>query len=86
MIYIFTKDYCPYCDMAKELLSLIGQTFQEIDVSEDIQKLQEISLISGMRTVPQIYVNEISKENCLWGYSDIKKMYDEWVLLSKLQK
>lgn len=85
-ITIFSKDYCPYCDMAKELLKSIWIKYIEIDVTNDQEKVLEISQISWFRTVPQIFVWEIKKENCLWWYSDIKKLNDEWKLLNTLQK
>jgi len=37
----------------------------------------ELVQIWGMRTLPQIFVWEITKENLIWWYSDIKKLNDE---------
>lgn len=77
MITIFSKDYCPYCTAAKDLLKSLWADFIEVDITLDDEKMLEISQISGMRTVPQIYVWEIKKENCLWWYSDIAKLHEE---------
>lgn len=55
---IYTKDYCPYCVKAKTLLTSIGATFTEIDVTHDQDTLMEIVKKSGMRTVPQIFLDD----------------------------
>ena len=56
MLTIYTKEYCPYCIKAKNLLSSIGATFAEIDVTHDPDTLFKIYEKSHMRTVPQIFV------------------------------
>jgi len=85
MIKIITKDYCPYCELAKELISSIWLDYEEINVSNNPQRMQEIMEISWMMTVPQIFKSEIKKEDLLWWYSDIKELYDKWELLEKLK-
>lgn len=84
MITIFTKDYCPYCMLAKELLWALWYGYKEIDLSDDHEKLMELVQISGMRTLPQIFFWEITRENLLWWYSDIKKLNDEGTIEDKL--
>lgn len=56
-IIIYTKDYCPYCKRAKELLTKKNQQFQEVDVTHDQTKQQEMIDKSGRMTVPQIFIN-----------------------------
>jgi glutaredoxin 3 len=56
-IIIYTKDYCPYCKKAKELLNSKGAKFTEIDVTQDADKLKEMVVRSGLKTVPQIFIN-----------------------------
>lgn len=77
---IYTKDYCPYCVQAKNLLSSIGATYEEIDVTHDQNTLIEIVKKTGMRTVPQIFLGD----ECLGGYSDIAALHSEGRLISKL--
>lgn len=84
MITIFTKDYCPYCILAKELLWALWYEYTEVDLSDDHEKLMELVQISAMRTLPQIFVWDIKRENLLGWYSDIKKLNDEWILEEKL--
>lgn len=85
MIKIISKDYCPYCDMAKELIKSLWWTYEEIDVTHDMEKLQEVVAISRMMTVPQIFAWDIKIENLLWGYSEIAKLNDEWKLVEILE-
>lgn len=86
MIKIVCTSVCPYCDMAKNLITSLWFEYQEINVDNEPQKLREIVSITQMMTVPQIFVWDISKENLLWWYSDIKALHDEWKLISLLTK
>lgn len=85
MITIITKDYCPYCTMAKNLISSLWFEYVEVDVTNDSKKLREIVSISRMMTVPQIFAWEIKSENLLWWYSDISSLNEKWLLLEKLK-
>lgn len=80
MITVYSKGYCPYCVKAKTLLSSLGATYEEIDISESPEVITELVKKSGMRTVPQIFV----WDTCLGGYDDIAKLHSEWKLLAKL--
>lgn len=84
MITIYSKDYCPYCSAAKELISSLWFEYTEIDITDDPETFVKLRNASGMMTVPQIFVWDIARENCLWGYSDIKKLHDEGKLVEKL--
>lgn len=71
MLTLYTKDYCPYCTKAKNLLSSIGASFEEIDITETPEVIMELAKKSKMRTVPQIFLDDIS----LGGYSDIEALH-----------
>lgn len=86
MITIISKDYCPYCIMAKELIKTLWFDYNEIDVTNDTDKLREIVSISRMMTVPQIFVWDIKAENLLWGYNDIAKLHEKNELIWRLKK
>lgn len=59
MFTIYTTDYCPYCDRAKDLLSQLGYSYQEINVQHDPKLREEMMAKShGRRTVPQIFIGE----------------------------
>lgn len=56
-ITIYTTSLCPYCHMAKRLLTRKGATFEEIDVGGSPALRQEMMARSGGRhTVPQIFI------------------------------
>jgi len=57
-IVLYTKPHCPYCDMAKRLLAEKGQTWTELDVEADPARREEMTLRSGRRTVPQIWIGD----------------------------
>ena len=80
MLTIYTKDYCPYCVQAKNLLSSLGATYEEIDVTHNQELLREIAQKSRMRTVPQIFLDD----ECLGGYTDIAALHSEGKLRTKL--
>lgn len=71
MLTLYTKDYCPYCTKAKNLLSSIGASFEEIDITETPEVIMELAKKSKMRTIPQIFLDDIS----LGGYSDIEALH-----------
>ncbi len=56
-IEIYTKDYCPYCHRAKELLRVKGATFTEYDVTGDATREKEMRERSGRTTVPEIFAD-----------------------------
>ncbi len=66
-IIIYTKETCPYCKMAKDLLSARGATFEEVRIDLDPVKLEEMLRLSNRRTVPQIFINDQS----IGGYDDL---------------
>jgi glutaredoxin len=53
-VEIYTKEWCPYCAKAKALLKSKGLSYQELDVTTDEGRQQEMITRSGRRTVPQI--------------------------------
>ena len=81
MVTIYTKNYCPYCKNAKELLDSLDVDYKEIDITDAPEKMDELSKKSGMQTVPQIFVGE----KCLGGFSDIQKLHQENKLLDQLK-
>lgn len=77
MVTIYTKNYCPYCHKAKALLDSLNIEYQDIDVTNDPQKLEEAIAKSGFSTVPQVFVGD----KCLGGSDDIHRLHQEGKLL-----
>lgn len=67
-VVIYRTTYCPYCDMAKRLFQNIEVPFEEIDVTDDPEmRMKLVELSGGMRTVPQIFIDDVS----VGGYTDV---------------
>ncbi|MGI0479990.1 glutaredoxin 3 [Geminocystis sp. CENA526] len=64
-VEIYTWQTCPYCIKAKWLLWLKGCHFQEYKIDGDSQarKLM-IDRTKGKKTLPQIFINNISIGGC----------------------
>lgn len=56
-VEIYTKNYCPYCRRAKELLRIKGVAFIEYDVTADPLREREMRQRSGRDTVPEIFAD-----------------------------
>jgi len=69
-IEVYTTNNCPFCVSAKTLLKSKNISFQEIDVSDDIDSLQKMIKLSGLRTVPQIFINN----QCIGGFDELSQM------------
>lgn len=73
-IVIYTKDWCGFCHAAKHLLQQLGQSFQEIDVTDDQTQFREmVKLAAGRNTVPQIFVDGKG----IGGYTDLQRLVRE---------
>ena len=55
-ITLYSKDNCPYCVLAKNLLTSLGAEYEEIDITATPGLIMDLVKRSGMRTVPQIFV------------------------------
>ena len=57
-VEIYTKFMCPYCARAKQLLQSKGVDYEEIEISMDRDKREEmIQRADGRTTVPQIFID-----------------------------
>lgn len=58
-VVIYSKDYCPYCDRAKNYFKSKGIPFQEIDVTHDEALFDEmLKKSNGRKTVPEIFIGD----------------------------
>lgn len=64
-ITVYTKDYCPYCHAAKDLLRKKGATFTEVDIQKHPERRAEmIQKAGGRSTVPQIFIGGTHVGGC----------------------
>jgi glutaredoxin 3 len=66
-VLVYSTENCPYCRMAKELLSSRHIAFEEVRIDLDEQRRDEMIRLSNRRTVPQIFINGQS----IGGYDDL---------------
>ena len=69
-IEVYSTPNCPYCVRAKTLLQSKNLNYKEIDVSDDVESLQKMMKLSGLRTVPQIFINDKS----VGGYEELAQL------------
>jgi len=56
-IKVYSTPTCPYCQLLKEYLKNHGIEFEDLDVSQDQQALQELQEKSGALAVPVLDVD-----------------------------
>ena len=62
--------------MAKVLLESKSIEFSEVKYGNDIERIQELAKKTGMRTMPQIFIDE----KLIGGYDDLKSLDDKGLL------
>jgi len=64
-IEVYTTSRCPYCVKAKALLDRKNVAYTEIDVSTDDEARNlMIKRANGIRTVPQIFIDDAHIGGC----------------------
>ncbi len=75
-VLVFTKEYCPYCENAKEFLDEKGVIYEIIRADKlgitNEQKEQFMALTGG-KTFPRIFVGQQS----IGGFSELMKLHDK---------
>jgi glutaredoxin 3 len=70
-VTIYTKETCPYCVMAKNLLKQKGVSeFEEIRIDLDPEVRQKMIDMTGRMTVPQIYIGDTH----VGGFDDLSAL------------
>lgn len=69
---VWSKQMCPYCDMAKNMLKTKGIEFEERKIGEEWSKEQLVESVPGARSVPQIFIDD----KHIGGYDDLKKYFE----------
>lgn len=57
-IIIYSRSICPYCDMAKNLLSSKGYEYEEKNAEEYSEEFIENAQKYGHMTVPMIFIGD----------------------------
>jgi glutaredoxin 3 len=56
-VQVYSKSSCPFCIRAKDLLKNKGVAFEEINLDGKDAELIALKERTGLRTVPQIFIN-----------------------------
>ena len=70
-VIVYSKNYCPYCDRAKALLSQLNIPYEEVRVDLEPNRLEEMRTVSVGRTFPQIIINGKG----IGGFDDLYKLH-----------
>ena len=74
MLTVYSKNNCPFCVQAKNLLQLKGIEYEEIKIDEN-PEAREFVLAEGHRTVPQIY--KVGTLFVQGGYQGLSKLTEQ---------
>lgn len=69
-VKIYSKDYCPYCVRAKNLLREKNVAFEELMMDENPDEYIKLKARTGMMTVPQIFIGE----KFVGGYTELAEL------------
>jgi glutaredoxin len=68
---VWSKDACPFCDQAKNLLKLKGIEYEERNISRDWTREQLLEAVPDARTVPQIFLDD----TLIGGFTELRKHF-----------
>jgi len=86
-VVVFSKTYCPYCDMAKQVLNSVGAEYfvVELDTIDDFPSGDDIQnachQLTGQRTVPNVFINGTS----IGGGSETRALHSAGKLVPLLK-
>lgn len=69
-VTIYSKTYCPYCDRAKQLFQSKNQEYEDICLDDKPEELKALQDKTGMRTVPQIFINQ----KLIGGFQELSQL------------
>jgi glutaredoxin 3 len=65
---VWSKDHCPFCDQAKNLLKMKGIEFEEKKIGYGYTKEQLLEAVPTARTVPQIFLDD----QLIGGFTELR--------------
>ena len=71
-VKLCTKDYCPYCHGALDLLNSMNIKYINIDETHDDEDLKKAQEKENYFTIPMIYI----KGKFIGGYTELKELSD----------
>ena len=68
---VYLTEFCPYCQMARELLDRLRYEYQEIRVELEPHERRVMEERSGRTSVPQIFLGELH----IGGYDELAALH-----------
>lgn len=59
MITMYSKENCPWCDRAKELMNTKNEPYTEIKIGRDITREEFMEQFPNVRSVPYFRINQM---------------------------
>lgn len=69
-IIVYSKNFCPYCDRAKNLLNRKGAKYEEKNIDGNAEELKKLFDKTGMKTLPQIFIDD----KLIGGFDDMNAL------------
>lgn len=66
---VWSKQLCPFCDQAKELLKQKGYTIEERKIGDEYTTEDLLEVVPGARSVPQVFIDE----KYIGGFSELRQ-------------
>jgi glutaredoxin len=73
---IYSKENCPFCVNAKQLLNVKNIPYDEIEIGRDITREEFLNILPDAKTVPQIFMIIDGIETKIGGYTDLVKYFE----------
>jgi len=71
-VVIYSKDNCPWCDRAKDLMNTKNEEYTEIKIGRDITREEFMEQFPYVRTVPYIIHDGVE----ISSYEALKEHYN----------
>jgi glutaredoxin 3 len=68
---VYLSGFCPYCEMARQLLDGLGHGYEEIRVDRDPEQRRIMEARAGRSSVPQIFLGDTH----IGGYDDLAALH-----------
>jgi len=67
---VWSKNHCPYCDQAKNLLKLKGIEYEERNINQGWDREDLMAAVPSARTVPQIFLDD----KLVGGFNELRQL------------
>jgi glutaredoxin len=69
---MYSKDGCPWCDRAKDLITAKGDEYEEFKIGRELTREEFTEQFPNVRTVPYIILNN----DVIGGFESLQSHYD----------